>query len=113
MKIAVAYNAGQVFNHFGQTKQFEVYEIEGANIISRTLLGTEDKSHGALVGLLESWNINVLFVGGIGTHAVDLLENAGIKVFTGVLGDTESNVNDYLNGVLKHNPAAVHQCSHH
>ena len=112
MKIAVAYNAGQVYGHFGETKQFEIYTIEGANIVKRELNGTNDKSHIELVGLLVDWNINVLLVGGIGSHAINILNSKNIQVFPGVKGDSEAAVIAYLNGELSFNPNAVHQCSH-
>ena len=112
MKIAVAYNAGQVYGHFGEAKQFEIYTIEGANIVKRELNGTNGKSHIELVGLLVDWNINVLLVGGIGSHAINILNSKNIQVFPGVKGDSEAAVIAYLNGELSFNPNAVHQCSH-
>ena len=112
MRIAVAYLNGEVYGHFWKTENFLVYDIDCENITSRELKGTEGKSHGELVGLLADWNIDILFVGGIGSHAVDLLKMKGIEVYTGVSGDAEKNVIDYLNGKLNHNPSMVHQCSH-
>lgn len=112
MKIAVAYNAGEVYGHFGEAKQFEVYTIEGANIVKRELKGTDGKSHIELVGLLVDWDINVLLVGGIGSHAIRILNSKNIQVFPGVRGDSEAAVKAYLNGELSFNPNAVHQCSH-
>lgn len=112
MKIAVSYNSGDVYGHFGKTSTFAVYEIDGGNILSREIKDTEGKSHGELVDLLYSWNINVVFVGGIGSHAIDLLKEKGINVYTGVTGEVEKNVIDFLNGKLNHNPSMVHQCSH-
>ena len=113
MKIAAAYNNGEVFGHFGRTEQFVVYQIEEGNIISREIKGNDGLSHADLVNLLASWNVDILFVGGIGSHAIDLLKLKGIEVYTGVTGEVEKNVIDYLNGNLNHNPAMVHQCSHH
>ena len=112
MKIAVSYDAGTVFGHFGQTKQFEIYTIEGPNIAKRELLGTDGKSHGELVALLKSWDINVLLVGGIGSHAINMLNSNNIQVFPGVKGDSEAAVIAYLNGQLSFDPNAIHQCSH-
>ena len=113
MKLAVAYENGEVFAHFGRTENFLVYEIDGGTINSRELKSSNGMSHGELVGLLASWNIDVLFVGGIGSHAIDLLNAKVIDVYTGVSGDPEKNVIDYLNGKLIYDPTMVHQCSHH
>jgi len=112
MRLAVAYESGNVFAHFGRTENFLVYDIDGGNINSRELKGNEGKSHGELVSLLADWNIDILFVGGIGSHAIDLLNAKGIEVYTGVSGDCENNVIDFLNGNLTYDPSKVHQCSH-
>lgn len=37
MKIAVTYENGQVFQHFGHTENFKIYEIDGKTVISSTL----------------------------------------------------------------------------
>ncbi len=112
MILAVAYESGSVFAHFGRTENFLVYEIDGGTINKRELRGTNGLSHAELVGLLASWNVDVLLVGGIGSHALDLLNQKGIDVYTGVEGDAEKNVIDYLNGKLSYDPSKVHQCSH-
>ena len=113
MKISAAYNNGEVFGHFGRTEQFAVYQIEEGNIISREIKGNDGLSHADLVNLLASWNVDILFVGGIGSHAIDLLKMKGIEVYTGVAGEVEKNIIDYLNGKLAFDPTMVHQCSHH
>ena len=112
MKIAVAYNEGNVFGHFGRTENFAIYEIDGGNIISREMKSTNGKGHSDLIPLLINWKVNVLFVGGIGSFAIDLLKKEGIVVYTGVKGEVEKNVIDFLNGNLSHDPSMVHQCSH-
>lgn len=112
MKIAVAYKDGLVFNHFGRTENFAIYEILEGNIVSRKMQGNEGKSHAELIGLLVNLGIEVLFVGGIGSHAIDLLKEKGIDVYTGVSGEAEKNVIDFLNGKLVYNPQMVHECSH-
>lgn len=52
MKVAIPYEAGQVFGHFGHSAAFMVYEIEAGKVVSSTLLPTNGSGHGALAGLL-------------------------------------------------------------
>ena len=33
MKIAVTYDNGEVFQHFGHTEQFKVYEVEAGKVV--------------------------------------------------------------------------------
>ena len=40
MKIAVTYDNGQIFQHFGHTETFKVYEVEGKEIRSSQIIGT-------------------------------------------------------------------------
>ena len=34
MKIAVNYDNGNIFQHFGSTKQFKLYEVENQKVVS-------------------------------------------------------------------------------
>ena len=36
MKIAVTYENGQIFQHFGHSENFKIYETEGKNIVRRS-----------------------------------------------------------------------------
>ena len=53
MKIAITYENGQVFQHFGHTQQFKVYEIENKKITSSEIVDTNGQGHGALANFLE------------------------------------------------------------
>ena len=86
MKIAVTYENGQIFQHFGHTEQFKVYEIEDNTIISFKVIDTNGQGHGALAGLLKTLGADVLICGGIGGGAQMALADAGIKLYGGVSG---------------------------
>ena len=90
MKIAVTYEDGQVFQHFGHTEQFMLYEAEDGEIKNRTLLDTNGNGHGALAGFLAQNGAEVLICGGIGGGAQMALREAGIRLFGGVSGITAS-----------------------
>jgi len=111
MIIAVTYQSGQVFQHFGHTKQFKLYHIEDGAVVSMTILNTNGSGHGALATLLSDEHVDVLICGGIGGGAQTALANASIQVYGGVSGDTDYAVAAFLAGKLDYNPQV--QCSHH
>mgnify|MGYP000478391739 CR=1 FL=1 len=100
MKVAAAYENGEVFQHFGHTKQFKVYEIEDNKVISSEVISSNGVGHGALAGVLADRNVKALICGGIGGGAINALTEAGIEVCSGASGDTDKAVEDYLNGKL-------------
>lgn len=111
MKIAVTYENGQIFQHFGHTEQFMVYEAEDGNVVSKTLVDTNGQGHGALAGFLSGGGVEVLICGGIGGGAQMALAEAGIRLFGGVSGDADAAVEALLAGNLAYNPNV--QCNHH
>ena len=111
MRIAVTYENGKIFQHFGHTEQFKVYDIEEGKVIASEVVSTNGSGHGALAGVLTSLNAAVLICGGIGGGAQAALAEAGIKLFGGVSGDADKAVEAYLSGTLVYNPNV--QCSHH
>ena len=111
MKIAVTYENGEIFGHFGHTKQFKVYETENGKILSSKVVDTNGSGHGALAGMLSALNVDVLICGGIGGGAQMALAQAGIKLFGGVQGDADKAVEAYLNDALQYDPDA--KCDHH
>ena len=111
MRIAVTYENGQIFQHFGHTEQFKVYDIEDGKIVASELVSTNGSGHGALAGVLNSLNADVLICGGIGGGAQMALASAGIQLFGGVSGDADQAVEALLAGTLVFNPNV--QCNHH
>ena len=53
MKVAVTYENGEVFQHFGRTPQFKIYEIENGEVKSSKVIDTGETGHGALAGFLQ------------------------------------------------------------
>lgn len=112
MKIAVTYENGEIFQHFGHTKQFKIYEFdEGDKIVNVELIDVNGSGHGALAGLLAEQGVDVLICGGIGGGAQMALKEAGIELFGGVVGSADSAVVAYLKRELTYNPEV--RCSHH
>ena len=111
MKIAVTYENGQIFQHFGHTEQFKVYDVEDGKIVSKTIVDTEGQGHGALAGLLTVIGADILICGGIGGGAQMALAEAGIKLYGGVSGSCDEAVEAYLANNLGYNPNV--KCDHH
>ena len=110
MKIAVTYDNGNVFQHFGKTENFKVYEVEDDKVVSSEVIGSNGTGHGALAGLLAEQGINVLICGGIGGGAQAALTEAGIEMVAGAQGNTDDVVKAYLKGELVSTGA---NCDHH
>ena len=111
MKIAVTYENGEIFGHFGHTEQFKVYEIEEGKVVSSEVLDTNGSGHGALAGFLKNLGVDVLICGGIGMGAQMALREAGIKLFGGAGGNSDKAVEAFLVNALKYDPDA--KCDHH
>ncbi|MBO6158870.1 MAG: FKBP-type peptidyl-prolyl cis-trans isomerase [Firmicutes bacterium] len=110
MRIAVTYENGNIFQHFGHTEQFKVYEVEDGKILSSQVMGSDGNGHSALAALLEDKGIDVLICGGIGGGAQAALEQRGIELCAGQSGDADEAVEAYLRGELENTGA---NCDHH
>ena len=111
MRIAVTYENGQIFQHFGHTETFKIYDVEEGKVVHSEVVNTNGSGHGALAGILNALNADVLICGGIGGGAQTALAAAGIKLFGGVSGDADKAVEAFINETLDYNPDV--KCSHH
>lgn len=120
MKIAVSYEDGNIFQHFGHSKMFKIYEIDGQNIVDTKIIEARGSGHSALATMLDDINVDALICGGIGNGAMEALVQMGIEVCSGVSGDADEAVAEYLNGSLEsqgvncdhHNNGEEHSCVH-
>ncbi len=110
MRIAVTYDNGNVFQHFGKTEAFKLYEVEDNKFISSEVISNEGAGHEALAGVLGNHNVDVLVCGGIGGGAKAALESEGIEVCSGAEGDADAAVEAYLKGELVSGGV---NCDHH
>ena len=111
MRIAVTYANGEIFQHFGHTEQFKVYDVEDGKIVASAVVDTNGSGHGALAGVLTALNADVLICGGIGGGAQMALAAAGIQLFGGVSGNADAAVEALVSGNLTYNPNV--RCNHH
>lgn len=101
MKIAVTYLNGNVFQHFGKTENFKIYEIENKKIIKSYVIGNNGITHCALIDYLKKINVDTLICGGLGYGAVSKLKELNIKLYAGVTGSSDKAVDDLLENKLK------------
>ena len=111
MKIAVTYENGNVFQHFGHTEQFKLYDIEDGRIVSSEVIGTNGSGHGALAGLLASLGVDALICGGIGGGAQAALAQAGVMLCGGVSGSADEAAESFAAGMLAYSAEA--NCGRH
>lgn len=111
MKIAVTYENGMIFQHFGHTRQFKIYEIENGEITGAETVDTAGSGHGALAGFLKELKVDALICGGIGGGAKNALAEAGITLYGGVSGQADDAAAALAEGRLGYNSDVT--CTHH
>lgn len=111
MRIAVTYENGEIFQHFGHTEAFKVYDVEDGKVISSQVVSTNGSGHGALAEVLHTLHVDTLICGGIGGGAQQALASVGIWLFGGVSGNADAAVEALISGNLAFNPNV--QCNHH
>jgi predicted Fe-Mo cluster-binding NifX family protein len=111
MRIAVTYENGEIFQHFGHTEQFKVYDVENGKITGEQVIDTNGSGHGALAGFLQAAKVDALICGGIGMGAQMALADVGIKLYAGVQGSADAAAKALAEGTLAYDPDA--HCDHH
>ncbi len=111
MRIAVTYENGNVFQHFGHTEQFKLYDVENGQIVCSQIVDTNGSGHGALAGFLKAAEVDALICGGIGMGAQMALAEAGIKLYGGVQGSADEAAKALAEDNLNYDPEA--RCDHH
>ena len=113
MIIAVTYDNGNIFQHFGHTEFFKLFEVEDNKILNSKIIPTNGSGHGALGQFLKNNNVNVVICGGIGGGAQNILKLNGIKIYGGVNGGVDEAVEALLKNELKYNPKVMCNHEHH
>ena len=111
MRIAIPYEQGEIFQHFGHTEQFKLYDVENGTIIREQIVNTNGSGHGALAGFLQAAQADALICGGIGGGAQMALAEAGIQLYAGVAGSADAAAKALAAGSLEYDPDA--RCDHH
>lgn len=111
MRIAVTYENGEIFQHFGRTERFGIYDVENKEVVMKQVLPSDGIGHGTLAGVLKKAGVDVSICGGIGMGARMAFEEAGISLCPGVYGNADEAVKAFLNGALQFDPDSA--CDHH
>ena len=111
MRIAVTYENGEIFQHFGHTEAFKLYDVEDGKIAGEQIVPTNGRGHGALAGFLNAVKADALICGGIGMGAQMALADAGIRLYAGVQGSADEAAKALAEGTLQYDPDA--RCDHH
>ena len=111
MRIAVTYENGRIFQHFGHTEQFKIYDVENGKIVMAVVVDTNGSGHGALAGVLRALKVDALICGVIGGGAQMALAEAGIQLYGGVSGSADAAAEALAAGKLDFNPDV--RCNHH
>ena len=111
MRIAVTYQDGQIFQHFGHTERFKIYDCEDGAVTLATTVHMDGTGHGALAGALKNMQVDTLICGGIGGGARTALAQAGIELYPGASGNADEAVDALLKGNLAYDPDTM--CNHH
>lgn len=108
MKIAVPMEHDEIYQHFGKTKAFRIYDVdETGRITGYEDVPTKGNTHGALPVFLEELDVKVVICGGLGMPMYNALTGFNMEVYGGVSGDCNTAVQDYLDGNLDYDPQAA------
>lgn len=111
MIIAVTSKDGEVFQHFGHSEEFTLFEVENGTVIETKKVPTNGQGHGALADFLNIHSVNVVICGGIGGGAKAALREKRIEIVPGVIGKVDEIIIKYLSGEKIGNPNI--ECNHH
>ncbi len=111
MKLAITYENGNVFGHFGRTEHFALFEISNGKVEKLGILDSNGTGHGALAGLLKANGVDALICGGIGGGAKSALAEENIEIYPGAMGNTDELAKDFAEGKLAFDADA--ECHHH
>lgn len=101
MKVAIPYQDGVLFEHFGRAKEFKIYSIENLDPVTGEVVSPEDLSHAAVARFLKERGVDVVICGRIGPHAREAIEGEHMLIFDGVTGGADDVVDMFLQGTLE------------
>ncbi len=115
-RIAVPVRGNMVDEHFGHCEAFAVYNVDENNAITgeETVLapvGCGCRSNIAID--LAAKGVSVMLAGGLGQGARNVLNQAGIEVYSGFKGQAKDAVHRFLNGERGNNASCAGHAHHH
>jgi len=113
MKVAITHEDGMIFQHFGKSQEFKIYDIENGKVISSEVIPTGDAGHCALASFLQGHGVGAVICGGLGMGARNALSSCGIAVYGGNSGSCDEAANAFASGYLAQNDEANCSCHDH
>ena len=104
MKIAVPYEDGKVFQHFGRAREIKLYTVENGAVTAAHLVTNEAEGHGAVTRLLKELGVNIVICGNIGGCAQKAVRESGMELYAGVIARADDAVNAFLSNNLAYDP---------
>ena len=115
MRIAVPFDNGQIFPHFGKSECFKIYDTTSVFVLKSELVETAETAHAhsSLAAFLTEKDVQVVICGGIGEGAIAALAEAGIQALTGAQGEADEIEKACLKNEIKLNTQSTcgHSCS--
>lgn len=102
MRIAVAYQDGEIFEHFGHCECFAIYEY-GSDVedCAKTLVNSADRhGHKAMADLMREQQVDAVLCGSMGDEARALLLSYGIVPVAGYCGHADTAADMLVTGQL-------------
>jgi len=107
--IAVPVENGVLSGHFGHAPQIALFETDDRSITAEKILTPPPHVPGALPKWIASQGVTDVIAGGIGRHAVQLLEEQNIVLHKGVSSKAADElVKELLNDVLETGESHCH-----
>lgn len=112
MKIAVIYENGVVFRHFGHCNAVKLYTFDDGTMLDMRVIELNGNGHESVVKFMSDNGVDTVICGGIGDPAVKMLNDKGIELCAGAQGDADQAVMDYLMGRLNCSSASICATEH-
>ena len=114
MMILVPIDIGMIYQHFGHTPAFRLYDVEGNTVLHTKDYVPNGQGHVIMCLLALEFGVNVVITGGFGLPVQQTLSSNGIQIYGGVSGSADDAVLAFLEGTLNFNPDIVkHHCGCH
>ena len=107
MRIAVAYQDGEIFGHFGHCPLFALYDYgEYVSDCQKKLVDTSTLSgHQQMADKMKELEVDAVIVGNMGGEAKAMLLSYGIVPIVGYSGDADTASDLLVTGQLPVSPA--------
>lgn len=115
-KVAVPSRGNMVDEHFGHCEAFTVYDIDDRNSITGKETVQSPQGCGCRSNIaadLAARGVTVMLAGGLGQGARNVLNQAGIEVYSGFSGPADEAVQSFLNGFTGDNSTCAEHQHHH